>query len=77
MKQDIDPPPHEEAENTKGAEPPGPDAVLDAAEPHTDPNISFRELVVRETLTDLENAMTADHHLDKSGLPTPPDPDSP
>jgi hypothetical protein len=58
------------------ADAPGPDAVIDAAEPAGEPpGISFREHVVRETLTDLENEMTRDHHLDESGLPTPTGPD--
>ena len=55
-----------------GADAPGPEAVLDTAEPAEEPpNISFREHIVRETLSDLENEMTRDHHLDESGLPTP------
>jgi len=59
-----------------GADAPGPDAVLDAVEPAVElPHISFREHVVRETLSDLENEMTADHHLDESGLPAPVEPD--
>lgn len=73
MKPDIEA--KKDAEST-GADAPGPDAVLDAAEPFDEPSgISFREHVVRETLSDLENEMTRDHHLDKSGLPAPAGPD--
>jgi hypothetical protein len=74
MKPDIEA--QEDTEST-GADAPGPDAVLDAAEPFDEPpNISFREHVVRETLSDLENEMTRDHHLDESGLPAPTGPQS-
>jgi hypothetical protein len=75
MRPDIET--KEDREST-GADAPGPDAVLDAAEPAGEPpHISFREHVVRETLSDLENEMTRDHHLDESGLPTPTGPDHP
>ena len=77
MRQDIDREVQDErveADST-GADAPGPDAVLDAAEPADQPpGISFREHIVRETLSDLENEMTRDHHLDESGLPIPIDP---
>jgi hypothetical protein len=78
MRSDIEPA-HREAQDdpdSSGADAPGPDAVIDAAEPADEPpGISFREHVVRETLSDLENEMTRDHHLDESGLPTPTGPD--
>lgn len=84
MRQDIEPADREamkamDARDDRAdqSEPPGPDALIDAATPPTDPTISFREHIVRETLSDLENELTADHHLDESGLPSPSGPDGP